>query len=172
MQTKDEKGLFFAANVVWTEGRSGALESRGLPTLQVAAPPEFQGRENTWTPEHLYVGSVASCFMATFVAIAELSKLEFKSLSIEAAGKLEKVEGSGYAMIEIILKPTLVIRNSRDIERASRMLEKAEKKCFISNSIKSRVKLEPRVYHEQNPSYPCPSVAAVDGAQKMDASSI
>jgi peroxiredoxin-like protein len=172
MQTKDERELFFAANVIWTEGRSGELESRGLPTLSVSAPPEFQGRENTWTPEHLYAGSVAACFMATFVAIAERSKLEFKSLRVETDGKLQRIEGAGYEMTEIILRPTLVIRHSRDIERATRILEKAGKQCFIANSIKSKVRLEPRVYHEKNPSYPCPAVAAPDGAQKPDASSV
>ena len=159
-----ENRLSFTSNVVWTEGRSGELKSRGLPTLPVSPPPEFHGREGAWTPEHLYVGSVASCFMATFTAIAELTKLEFKSLSIEAEGKLEKTGGSGYEITEIVLKPTLVILHSADLERAARTLEKAEKNCFISNSIKSKVRLVPRVYHDQNPVYPCPTVVDPDAA--------
>ena len=158
---RNENDFYYQAEVDWTEGRAGGLKSSGLPTLDVAAPPEFQGRENTWTPEHLYVGSVASCFMTTFLAIAELSKLEFRSLSVKAEGRLKRAEGSGYEMTEIILRPTLVVRYGRDLERASRMLEKAEKKCLISNSIKTKVKLEPRVYNEQSPAYPCPPVSPV-----------
>ena len=46
---------------------------------------------------------------------------------------------------EITLRPKLVIRNASDAERASRILEKAEKHCLISNSIKTETKLEPEV---------------------------
>jgi len=36
-------------------------------------------------------------------------------------------------------------RHARDAERANRILEKAEKHCLISNSIKTETKLEPEV---------------------------
>jgi organic hydroperoxide reductase OsmC/OhrA len=123
-----EKSRFlFVANAAWKEGRTGELKSRGLPTLDVSPPSEFKGREDRWTPELLYVGSVASCIMASFAAIAEFSTLEFQSLNIEAEGKLEMPDGSGYEMTEITLRPTLVISHSRDLERTDRILEKTEK---------------------------------------------
>ena len=81
--------------------------------------------------------------MTTFLAIAEMSKLDFVSFDCKAVGKLEKVEGIGLQMTEVIVKPKLVIRHGKDLERAQRILEKAEKNCLISNSIKSTVRLEP-----------------------------
>ena len=156
---KKQKPFFYESEVEWTRERRGQLRSRNLPTLEVAAPPEFQGQENTWTPEHLYVASVNACFMATLLAVAQLSKLEIVSFSAAARGKLEKVEGLGYQMTEIILKPRLVIRDSRDLERAARILVQAEKSCLISNSIKTVVNLEPELYFDQSPVYPgCPDV--------------
>ena len=156
---KKQKPFFYEAEVEWTGERRGQLRSPNLPALEVAAPPEFQGHEGTWTPEHLYVASINACFMTTFLAIAENSKLEIVSFSAAARGKLEKVEGLGYQMTEIILKPRLVIRDSRDLERAGRILVKAEKSCLISNSIKTVVKLEPELYFDQSPVYPgCPDV--------------
>ena len=83
--------------------------------------------------------------MTTFLAIAEMSKLEFVGFDCKAVGKLEKVEGNGLQMTEVIVKPKLVIRHGKDLERAQRILEKAEKSCLISNSIKSSVKLEPEL---------------------------
>jgi organic hydroperoxide reductase OsmC/OhrA len=83
--------------------------------------------------------------MTTFLAIAENSKLEFVSFSADAKGKLEKLDGKGFMMTEITLQPKLVIKNARDAERASRILEKAEKHCLISNSIKTQTKLEPDI---------------------------
>ena len=73
---KDDAGWHYEAEIEWIEQRAGRLRSANLPTLEVAAPPEFEGREGVWTPEHLYVGAVLSCFMTTFLAIAENSKLE------------------------------------------------------------------------------------------------
>lgn len=136
---------WYETEVEWTEQRKGELESPGLATLQVASPPEFKGHEGMWTPEHYFVASVNSCFMTTFLAIAEASKLEVISFDSRATGKLDKVEGIGYQMIEIVLKPKLVVRYAKDLERAGRILEKAEKNCLISNSIKSTVNLEPEL---------------------------
>jgi organic hydroperoxide reductase OsmC/OhrA len=60
----------------------------------------------------------------------------------KAVGKLDRVEGAGYQMTEIVIMPRLLIRHAKDLERARRILEKAERNCLISNSIKSAVKLE------------------------------
>jgi organic hydroperoxide reductase OsmC/OhrA len=58
--------------------------------LQIDAPPEFKGHDGVWTSEHLFVASVNTCFMTTFLAIAENSKLEIVSFKAGATGKLEK----------------------------------------------------------------------------------
>jgi peroxiredoxin-like protein len=136
---------FYETEVRWSGERRGDLRAPGLPALEVAAPPEFKGPEGVWSPEHLYVAAVNSCFMTTFLAIAELSKLGFTSFTCNARGKLEKEEGKGYRITEIILRPNLIIRNGRDAEWATRILEKAEKNCLISNSINTAVKLEPEI---------------------------
>jgi organic hydroperoxide reductase OsmC/OhrA len=82
--------------------------------------------------------------MTTFLAIAENSKLDVVSFNAGATGKLEKLE-RGFGMTEITLHPKLVIRNASDFDRANRILEKAEKHCLISNSIKSETKLVPEI---------------------------
>jgi peroxiredoxin-like protein len=140
-----ENNYYYTTEVEWTGERHGDLSAPVLPGLRVDAPPEFKGHEGVWTPEHLFVASVNSCFMTTFLAIAENSKLEFVSFSAGAKGKLEKIEGQGFVMTEIVLRPKLVLSNARDAERASRILGKAEKNCLISNSIKAKTRLEPRI---------------------------
>jgi peroxiredoxin-like protein len=140
-----EDNYYYTTQVEWTGERHGDLSASILPSLKVDAPPEFKGHEGVWTPEHLFVASVNSCFMTTFLAIAENSKLEFESFRADAKGKLEKIADKGFMMTEITLQPKLVIRNARDAERASRILEKAEKHCLISNSIKTQTRLEPDI---------------------------
>jgi peroxiredoxin-like protein len=140
-----ENKYFYSTEVEWTGERAGNLRAPVLPSLHVDAPPEFKGHEGVWTPEHLFVAAVNTCFMTTFLAIAENSKLELASFKAGAKGKLEKVNGQGFLITEIILRPKLVIANARDAERASRILEKAERNCLISNSVKTRVLLQPEI---------------------------
>jgi len=144
MHIMDHK-YFYTTEVEWTGERHGDLRAPVLPNLTVDAPPEFKGHDGVWTPEHLFVASVNSCFMTTFLAIAENSKLDFVSFKADAKGKLEKLDGAGFMMTEVTLHPRLLISHARDIERANRILEKAEKHCLISNSIKADTRLEPEV---------------------------
>jgi peroxiredoxin-like protein len=136
----------YHVNLNWEKERIGNIYSPELnDKIVVATPPEFpKGVEGIWSPEHLFTAAVNSCFMTTFLAIAENSKLEFTSFSCASSGKLEQVEGK-FLMTEIILNPELVITNSIDAEKAEKILQKAEKACLISNSIKSTIVLQTNV---------------------------
>ncbi|HEY5883223.1 MAG TPA: OsmC family protein, partial [Pyrinomonadaceae bacterium] len=140
-----ENQYSYSTQVEWTGERRGDLSAPHLPDLEVDAPPEFKGHEGRWTPEHLFVAAVNSCFMTTFLAIAENSKLQFVSFSTDAKGTLKKLDGRGFIMTEVLLRPKLLVNHARDVDRAGRILEKAEKSCLISNSIKTETKLEPEV---------------------------
>jgi peroxiredoxin-like protein len=136
----------YNVNLKWNEGRVGELTSPELNTkIEVATPPQFpKGVEGIWSPEHLFTAAVNSCFMTTFLSIAENSKLEFKEFSCSAEGLLDQVEGK-FLMTEVILNPTLVVTKEEDKEKAIRVLEKSEKACLISNSINSKVTLNSTV---------------------------
>ena len=130
----------------WVADRKGNLSSPVLnESIEVATPPEFaNGMAGIWSPEHLYVASVSSCLMTTFLAIAEFSKLDYISLEIDAKGTLEKVDGK-FMMSEIVLSPVLTIPEGTSPEKAERILQKSEAACLISNSIKTNVKLQTKI---------------------------
>ena len=140
---------FYETDVQWIGDKRATLNSNDLPALEIAPPPEFNGYEGRWTPEHLFVASVNTCFIMTFLSIAEMSKLEFSSFSSFARGKLEKLEGTGLQITEIVIQPKVTVRHKRDLERAARIIEKSEKNCLISKSIKSTVKLESEIVSEE-----------------------
>lgn len=132
--------------VTWNEGRFGSMSSNKLnDSIKVATPPEFPGGvEGIWSPEHLFVASVSSCFMTSFTAVAEYSKLDFSDLQIESIGTMSKENGK-FVMSKILLKPVLTIDDETKEKKAYRLLEKAEEICLISRSIKSEVVCEPEV---------------------------
>ena len=136
----------YTVNLNWESDRKGIMYSPDLDTkIEVATPPEFdKGMPNIWSPEHLFTASVVSCFMTTFLAIAEYSKLEYIKFSCSAEGILEKIDGK-YLMTKIILKPELTIAELDKMERAQRILEKSEAACLISNSIKSEIELHTKI---------------------------
>ena len=152
----ESKTFFYDSTIEWKGAKEGDLRAAALAPIVLGAPPEFNGREGTWSPEHLFVASVNGCFMLTFLAIAENSKLPLFSYSSSARGKLEKVQGGGYQITEITIKPTVVVASAEDLARMPRILEKAKENCFVTNSIKSVVQLEPQVYHRQTETAPCP----------------
>lgn len=135
---------YYNVNVEWKKGRTGNMQSPELnDELAVATPPQFpSGVEGVWSPEHLFTAAVSSCFMTTFLAIAENSKLEFTALNIESKGKLDVVEGK-YMMSEVDVMPRLTIVHEKDRERAERVLMKSEAACLITNSVKAKVNLKP-----------------------------
>jgi peroxiredoxin-like protein len=147
---------FYQTEIEWTGDKEMKLSSGKLPPIAAGAPPEFKGREENWSPEHLFIASLNSCYALTLLAIAEFSKIPLVSLSCSAKGKLEKVEGRSYQITEIIVKPRLVIASVDDLSRMPRIMEKAKENCFVSNSIKSTVKIEPEIFHQQTPASPCP----------------
>ena len=68
---------FYQVDLKWKNGRVGEVSSPDLSTtIECATPPEFEGGvPNVWSPEHFYAAAINSCFMTTFLAIAEKSKL-------------------------------------------------------------------------------------------------
>ncbi len=135
---------FYTVNVEWLADKKGILTSPELAqNVEVATPPPFQGGvEQIWSPEHLFTSAVVSCFMTTFLAIAANSKLTYSDFKCNAKGKLEQIEGK-YLMTEVLLEAHLTIDNIENKEKAERILEKSERACLISNSIKSTVTLTP-----------------------------
>jgi organic hydroperoxide reductase OsmC/OhrA len=151
-----ENVYYYETEVEWKSEREGTLSGGKLPAVLVDAPPEIKGHPGRWTPEHLFAASVNTCFMMTFLAVAEYSKLPIVSFRCAATAKLEKVQGAGYQFVEIVIKPTLVIGSAEDLERTSRILAKAKDNCFVTNAIKTAVKLEPEIFHHQTQTSPCP----------------
>lgn len=136
----------YALSIDWTEGKQGVARSADdLPDLAIASPPQFGGPGGRWTPEHLFVGSAAACWMTTFLAVAELSKLEVAAVAVGAEGFLEKGDDRRFAIARILLRPRVTVRREEDREKALRLIQKAEDACLVARSMRTIVELAPEV---------------------------
>jgi peroxiredoxin-like protein len=134
----------YKTTLKWTERKMGVLSSPGKPDIQVSTPPEFKGYEGIWSPEDLFVASVNVCVMSTFVAFAERAGLTFVGYACDAEGRVELVDGK-LQVTSIGLTPRVTVRAGGDVDKAKELLAKAESNCLISNSVKSRITMNPTV---------------------------
>ena len=120
------------------------LSSAGLDDLETAGPPQFGGPGDVWSPETLLVGAVADCFVLSFRAIARKAKLEWSTLEVTVDGELDKLDGFNQ-FTGFVTKATLTIPDERYRKKAGVILEKAEKYCLITNSLKADSHLDTEV---------------------------
>jgi peroxiredoxin-like protein len=120
------------------------LTMSGLAPLESAAPKEFDGPGDRWSPEGLLTAAVADCFILSFRAIAAASKFEWTQLEASTAGRLDRVEGK-MKFTHFTTRATLKVSPGTDIDRARRLLERAEQSCLIANSLSAERHLEASV---------------------------
>lgn len=132
--------------VTATAGRDSnvQLASAGVDNIESAPPTEFGGPGDRWSPESLLVAAVADCFVLSFRAIARGMKLDWLDLSCEAEGVLDRVD-KVTRFTEIRLRAVLDVPAGTDEQKATRIMQKAEHACLISNSLNAEVRLETTV---------------------------
>jgi len=125
---------------------TGSVEvsSPGLKGIESAGPPEFGGPGDLWSPETLLVAAVADCFVLGFRAIARAAKLDWVRLSCDVVGDLDRIDRA-LQFTEFQIRARLEIPEDTSEDKAMRLLEKAEKTCLISHSMKAGTKLEAEV---------------------------
>lgn len=120
----------------------GDLELHGehLPVLRSASPPEFDGPGDRWSPETLLTAAVGDCLILTFRAVARASRLAWTSLDCDVTGTLDRVDRAPeFVRFDIHARLRLPADADPDIGRKT--LEKAERNCLISHSLKATIHL-------------------------------
>ena len=140
----------------WSGERRGESSSEDKPSLEVAAPPEFKGHAGLWTPEDLFVAAVEICIMTTFLAFASHKKVGLLQYESAAEGTLENVDGK-YQFTRVVVTPRITMTTADEIATAGQLIHDVEGACLISNSLKTRVELQPVIVAEE----PCLKPAEV-----------
>jgi organic hydroperoxide reductase OsmC/OhrA len=134
----------YAVSVQAPSAGAVTLRSPGVPDLESAAPAEFGGPGDRWSPETLLTAAVADCFVLSFRAVAAASKFPWTALGCDVTGTLERREGRNL-FTRFETRARLRIPSGGDAERARRLLEKAEQVCLITNSLSAERHLEVEV---------------------------
>lgn len=140
-----ERVYYYKVEGVRGEGKRATIKEEVLSPLDVSSPPEFGGIAEKWTPEHLFVASVVSCFIMTFISVAGAMKIEFEEMRCEGVGTLKHTEGNKMEFVEVVLKPTVVVKSEQLKEKTLKAIKVTHDHCLVARSLKSEVKVEPSV---------------------------
>ena len=125
-------------------GGHATVAADGMPDLRAAPPLEFDGPGNAWSPEHLLLAAVETCFLITLRAVARASRVDFTACDVTAEGTVDRVDGV-VRFTEIVLRVRLGLAPGADADRARRAMEKAETACLVSASLATPIRLEGQV---------------------------
>ena len=96
-------------------------------------------------PEEAFVASLSSCHMLWFLSIAAKRALLVDSYRDEAAGKMGKDQSGKVAVTRVTLRPEVHFGGDKQptADEVVAMHHEAHEKCFIANSVKTDVRVEP-----------------------------
>jgi organic hydroperoxide reductase OsmC/OhrA len=116
------------------------LQAPPRPAILGSNPPEFDGRPDTWSPEHLLLASLQLCFRGTWLALSAKPGIKAKSFATKATAKLEKTAlGIVYTEIKLQVRATV---SAEHVEATKELLVKSKKYCITSNQLKTEPTLE------------------------------
>lgn len=118
----------------------------GQQVMATSAAPAYRGDGIHADPEDLLVAALSSCHMLSFLAIVAKKRLAVKSYQDDAVGFLENdTSGGGGGKLwisRVILRPR--IESDIDAATLEQIHHMAHAQCFIANSVKTEISVEPQ----------------------------
>lgn len=109
--------------------------------IPATSDPQFNGDENRYNPEELFLSSIASCHMLWYLHLCAVNKITVVNYQDSPEGQMtEKTDGSG-AFDWVKLQPQVVILEPDNIQLAQKLHELAHKKCFVANSVSCAIQI-------------------------------
>ncbi len=119
---------------------------QGAIVLPSSAAPAYKGDADRVDPEEAFVASLSACHLLTFLAICARKRITVDAYEDEAVGVLEKNAEGKLAVTRVVLRPcvTLAPGSTADGATLADIHHRAHSDCFIANSVKTEVSVEPQ----------------------------
>jgi organic hydroperoxide reductase OsmC/OhrA len=96
-------------------------------------------------PEEAFVAAIASCHMLWFLALAAKQKFVVDHYRDAAVGIMEKIESGKQAITRVTLRPDIGFSGDKrpSPDELQSLHHKAHDNCFIANSVRTEITVEP-----------------------------
>jgi organic hydroperoxide reductase OsmC/OhrA len=122
-----------------------ALEAPCKSELEVATPPEYKdGIRGVWESEELLIGSLATCFELTALAIARREDVPIRAFRTDATGHIQNKEGLlRFLVIELDVVIETEVGHEHDAELVATL---AKERCIVAGALNVPIRLTVKVH--------------------------
>ena len=123
-----------------------AVRYLGGQTLAVSSAAAYGGNAALADPEQMLLSALASCHMLTFLAVAANRGYVVDQYLDDAECELGKNAEGATAVVTATLRPAVRFSGDKQpsAEDYDKLHERAHKGCFVGQSLKTDVRVEPR----------------------------
>lgn len=125
--------------------RAHSITVDGKQVIAASSDPSFRGDNTRYNPEELLVASLSSCHMLWYLHLCSTAGIIVESYTDTATGEMKEDADGGGVFTKVILKPVVTIKDLSKKDLALELHHKANKLCFIANSVNFEVLHEPVV---------------------------
>ncbi|MPZ19449.1 MAG: OsmC family peroxiredoxin [Luteitalea sp.] len=102
-------------------------------------------KEDAVDPEEAFVASLSSCHMLFFLSYAAKGQFVIDRYEDEAVGEMGKNANGNIAILRVVLRPQVTWAGNRPSrEQLDALHHRAHESCYIANSVKTEILVEPR----------------------------
>lgn len=113
-------------------------------SLELSADPSFRGDPAQLNPEQLVVLAASSCQLLSFLAVAARARLDVRHYRDEAEGTMPEGDPP-VRLTRIVLRPRIEVARGPTEQRVRHLCEVAHRECYIANSLRTEIVVEPTV---------------------------
>lgn len=125
-------------------GRDYRIIINGKPKIDGSADAEFRGDSSRHNPEDLFLASLSSCHLLSYLALCARQRVRVIAYEDDASGTMvTNIDGGKFT--EVILRPRVTIAAGDDAALAMRLHDAAHKECYIASSCNFPVTHEARI---------------------------
>lgn len=147
----------YAVRVEWTgnlgEGTSGyrtyerdhEITAAGKPVIPGSSDAAFRGDSSRYNPEDLFLASLSACHMLWYLHLCADAGIVVTDYVDDARGTMAETPDTTGRFTEVVLRPTVTVREGADPAVAVALHERAHHLCFIANSVNFPVRCEPEM---------------------------
>jgi len=122
----------------------GAADGSADTQITLSSDPAFRGNPALLNPEELLVMAASSCQLLSFLAVAARARVDVVDYHDAAVGTMPGDQRPMW-VTQIVLRPAITVRGDVSEDRIRHLCEVAHSECFIANSVRTEIAVEPTV---------------------------
>jgi organic hydroperoxide reductase OsmC/OhrA len=138
-----DRGQGTTSYTAYTRDHEITAAAPGKATILGSSDPAFRGDPARWSSEELFIAAISACHKLWYLHLCAAAGVTVTEYVDRASGvMIEAADGAGH-FTSVTLRPEIVLTCVGDIGKARALHRDAHQKCFVANSIKTPVAVEP-----------------------------